>query len=188
MLPAQFGFIRTLEDLVFALINEIGLGIDQTGLVYDADNGQPLLLNGRQIRASVDANHPIYPNDMYIVLDPVFDNKVMSFLFGYYLKKEEAMGDLNPLSISEDFEPIPFYNKGEGIKTRKSRVSVVLLSKPIISSLYYYQKGLKYTDLILRLGGRTDIDLRLFDSLPEECISSVPIATNLYPKDEDNYY
>lgn len=186
MLQMGFGAFRSIEDLVFALINEIGLGIDQNGIVYDADNGQPILLNGRQIRASVDINRPIFPNDMYIVLDPVFDNKVMGFIFGYYLKKEEAMGNIDPLNISEDFEPIPFYNKGD-IKTRKSRVSVTLLNKGSVSSLYYYQKGLKYSDLILRLGGR-DIDLRMFDSLPEECISAIPLATNIYPKEEDNYY
>ena len=187
MLPCGFGLIRSLEDLVFALINEIGLGIDQNGLLYDTDTNMILSLNGRQIKASVDINNPVIPNDMFVILDPVFDNKVMSFLFAYYLKKEEAEGELNPLSISEDFEPIPFYYKSDGIKTRKSRVGVVLLGGQTIYSQYYYQKGLKYSDLILRVK-RKDIDLRMFDSLPEECISSVPIATNIYPKNDDMYY
>ena len=181
-----FGELHTLEDLVFALLNEIGLNIDDYGIVYDTDTYNVLSFNGRQIKASTDPSNPAIPSDLFVVLDPVFDNKIMSFLLAYYLQKEQEYGNINVTTILEDLEPIQYYNKDDYIKTKRSRVTVVLADGTKIYSSYYYQKGLKYSDAILRVGGQPRSLLR-FDSIPEECITLIPAPTNIYPK-EDIFY
>ena len=187
MFSFPFNQINTLEDLVYALLNEIGLELDDYGIVHDSDSGAILSFNGRQIKASIDPNNPAIPTDLFVILDPVFDNKVMSFLLGYYLQKEQAYGNLNPLGMTEELEPIQYYNKDDNIKTKRSRITISLLGGEKVSSIFYYQRGLKYSDIILRLGGQQP-DLHLFDSIPEECITLIPPATNNYPKDDDIYY
>lgn len=181
-----FGEIHSLEDLVFALLNEIGLGIDEYGLVYDTDNGNILSFNGRQIKASVDPMNPAIPTDLFVIFDPVFDNKIMSFMLGYYLSKEQEFGNLQVNTILEDLEPIQYYNKDDNIRTKRSRVTVVTNSDKIASD-YFYQKGLKYSDVILKVG-RQPKDLHMFDSIPEESITVNPIVTNVYPVDDSSYY
>lgn len=179
--------INSLEDLVFALLNEIGLGISPDGTVYDQDTGIEIMFNNKHIKASIDPNNPAIPSDVYIIFDPIWDAKFMSVMLGYYLSKEEAYGNIQSAVVSEDIENIPAYNKDLDIKTRRSRVYVALTGNQKISSLYYYQRGLKYSDLILRMGNHPFADLSKFDSIPEECISITPMVTNLYPKENYNY-
>ena len=179
--------IRSLEDLVFALISEIGLGINQNGILYDQDNGIEIMYNGKHIRASVDANNPAIPSDIYAIFDPIWDNKFMNTMLGYYLAKEEAYGNIWSPVVSEEIESLQYYNKEDNIKTRRSRVYVSLGNNNKISSCFYFQKGLKYSDLILRIANHPYADLTKFDSIPEECISVAPMITNVYPKENYNY-
>ena len=179
--------INSLEDLIFALLNEIGLGIGLDGNVYDQDTGIELMCNGKHIKASIDPKNPAIPSDLYIIFDPVWDAKFMGIILGYYLAKEEAYGNIQSPVLSEDIENIPVYNKDLDIKTRRSRVYVALAGDIKISSMYYYQRGLKYSDLILRMGNHPYADLSKFDSIPEESISITPMVTNLYPKENYNY-
>lgn len=178
--------INSLEDLVFALLTEIGLGINQNGLLVDLDTGIELMYNGRHIRASIDPNNPAIPSDLYAIFDPIWDNKFMSVMLGYYLSKEESYGNIQSPVVSEDIESAQYYNKEDNIKTRRSRVYLSTGNKTI-SSNFYFQRGLKFSDLILRIGNHPFADLSRFDSIPEESISLAPMVTNVYPKDDFNY-
>ena len=161
--------INTLEDLVYALISEIGLGITPDGLLYDQDSQQILQYNGLQIKASINPNAPAIATNIYAAFDPVFDPKMMQTMLGYYAQKSEAMGYFSAIAITESINEVPKYNNFDHLRTKKSRVTVSLEDGRICSSDYYYQKGLKYSDVILRLGGH-DVDLHKFDSLPEDSI------------------
>ena len=161
--------INSLEDLVFHLLNEIGLGINANGFVYDQDTEQEIYYNGKQIRASVDPRYPAIANDLYGLFDPVFDGKFMAMLLGYYLKKSEAQGELDPISVTEQIMETPSWSYLNPTKTRKTRVVVLCDNHQEYHSEYYYQKGLKFSDIILRIGGN-HINLWRFDSVPEEQI------------------
>lgn len=167
--------INILEDLVFHLINEIGIGINTNGFIYDQDNGQEIYYQGKQIKASIDPRNPALENDLYGLFDPVFDGKFMAMMLGYYLKKSEAQGLIEPISMTEQIAEIPYYNYLNPIKTRKTRVVVLCENHREYNSNFYYQKGLKYSDMILRIGGNYNIDLSKFDSIPEESIQQTQI-------------
>ena len=167
--------INTLEDLVYHLLNEIGLGINSYGFVYDQDTEQELYYNGKQIRASIDPRFPALANDLYGLFDPVFDGKFMSMMLGYYLKKSEAQSIIDPISMTEQVADLPFWNHLNPVKTRKTRVVVLCNNHKEYDSEYYYQKGLKFADMILRIGGNP-VNLWRFDSVPEESIQSTQIT------------
>lgn len=171
--------INTLEDLVFALINEIGLGIGPGGVLYDADTGNEIRCNGRRVVASIDPTKPAIPTDIFILFDPVFDGKLMNIILAYYLEKCKAMGIFEPLTFSEEIETVPVYAKEDTIRSKKTRVNVALRNRKYYSK-FYYQKGLKFSEIILDLGGFENIDLTKFDSIPEETINSNAIITNNY--------
>lgn len=160
---------NTLEELVFHLLNEIGLGINSNGFVYDQDTNQELFYDGKQIKASIDPRFPALANDTYGLFDPVFDGKFMSKMLGYYLKKSEAQEIINPVSVTEQIQKVPFYAHLNPTRTRRTRVVVMCENQYEYDSEFYYQKGLKFSDMILRLGGNP-IDLWRFDSVPEEQI------------------
>jgi hypothetical protein len=178
----MFNEINYLEDLTYALFKEIGLGINEYGFVYDQDTGNVLTYEGKQVKASVDPNHPALANDVYAIFDPVFDNKFMMMMLGYYLKKEEAMGNLDPLSFSEQVADVPQYNQNNPVKSRKTRITVICSNRVEYNSAYYYQKGLKYSDIILRIGKHPGCNcLWKFDSVPEETIQQTQMAVIVKP-------
>ena len=175
--------INKLEDLVFALINEIGLVILPNGVVMDDDNGIEIRYEGKSIIASINPNRPAIPTDMFVIFDPVFDGRLMNIMMGYYLQKSAYMGTFNADSFYEEVEETPFYAKNDNIRTRRSRIAVVASTNGVRKtyySNYYYQKGLKFSDIILKLGGYSDIDLSKFDSCPDEVINPNSIITNTY--------
>ena len=100
----------------------------------------------------------------------VFDNKMMQYMLGYYLSKEEQAGNISPLSVSEYSSEIPFYNKEDWIRSKMNGVTVVCNGGIKYISDLYFQKGLKFSDIILRIGGNPYCSLSKFDSLPEETI------------------
>ena len=96
--------INSLEDLVYALLNEIGLGITPEGFLYDPDTNQVLQFGGKQIRTSINKASPAISTDLYAAFDPIFDNRFMGMMLGYYLHKEECNGNISPLSIFETIQ------------------------------------------------------------------------------------
>lgn len=164
--------INILEELVYHLLNEIGLEINSNGFVYDLDTGQELYYNGKQIRASINPMFPALANDLYGLFDPVFDGKFMSMMLGYYLKKSEAQEIIHPISMTDQIAETPIWNNLNPVKTRKTRVVVLCEGHKEYYSEYYYQKGLKFSDMILRLGGHP-VNLWKFDSIPEEPIQII---------------
>lgn len=177
--------LNTLEDLIYILCSEIGLEISPQGILYDTDTYKELRCNGKSIIASVNPNKPAIPTDIYIVFDPVFDGKLMNFMLAYYLQKSAAMGVLEPLTFSEEMEDTPSYAKDDTIKTKRTRECVALRNRKYYSR-YYYQKGLKFSEIILDLGGY-NIDLTKFDSIPDEVINMNAIITNNYFNEKGGY-
>ena len=153
---------ETVEDLIFALINEIGLSIKEGGIIVDQDTLIPLKFGDKNIKASVDVNKPVYESDYTVVLDPLNNMKLMNMLLGYYLEKEKACGNLEPITFSTD-ELVKHGPTNVTVRCGSSKVSLY-----DVSSRYYNNRCLKFSDIILKLGNDRDVDLSNFDSVIEE--------------------
>lgn len=159
---------ETVEDLIFALINEIGLSIKEGGIIVDQDTLIPLKFGDKDIKASVDVNKPVYESDYTVVLDPLNNMKLMNMLLGYYLEKEKASGNLEPITFSTDEE---FKRGPSNLTVRCGSAKTKLYD---ITTNFYNNKCLKFADIILRLGNERNIDLHNFDVIPEPVVTKPP--------------
>ena len=165
---------KSYEDLIYALLTAIGLTINQEGYLADIDSRLVLQYGGKNIKASLNPLMPAIATDICEALDPVFDYKQMQFLLSYFLTKCEMNGEFNPLTMVEQVEDIPTYNDFKNRRSHRSR-QIVVCAEQQFTSEYYYQRGLKYTDIILQMSYMPITNLWQFDSLPEEGIVMVSI-------------
>ena len=147
---------NTKEDLIYALINEIGLSINTNNSLFDQDTGQVIYFGGKEIKCSINPNVTVYPSDVSVVFDPINDIRLMTTILGYYFEKERVMGDYYPIT----------YSFNDRDKRKPSNIMVKLQTKDKgiieINSNYYYNKCLKISDIILRMGEQY-CDLSNFD-------------------------
>ena len=148
---------NTKEDLIFALLNEIGLSIDNNNTLIDQDNnGERIYFGGKLIKCSLDPNRPVYNSEIAIVFDPVDDIRLMTTILAYYLEKERVLGESYPIAYG-------FNNKD---KQGPSTISVKIQTHDRgiieVTSNLYYNKCLVISDVILRMGGQYS-DLSNFD-------------------------
>ena len=146
---------NTKEDLIYALINEIGLSINENNSLFDQDNGQLIYFGGKEIKCSVNPLYPVYASEVATVFDPFDDIKLMTTILAYYLEKERLMGDIYPITYSfNDRDRLGPSNMSVKIQTANGMEEV--------TSNFYYNKCLKISDTILRMGGQF-CDLSNFD-------------------------
>ena len=147
---------NTKEDLIFALINEIGLSINSNNSLFDQDTGQVIYFGGKEIKCSIDPNISVYPSDIAVVFDPINDMKLMTTILGYYFEKERVMGECYPITYS--------FNDRDKKKPSSIMVKLQTPDRGIIelNSDSYSNKCLKLSDIILRMGGQF-CDLSNFD-------------------------
>ena len=146
---------NTKEDLIYALINEIGLSIDENNSLFDQDNGQPIYFGGREIKCSINPANPVYSSEIATLFDPINDFKLMTTILAYYLEKERVMGESYPIT----------YSFNDRDKQGPSNMSVKIQTSNgmgEVTSNFYYNKCLKISDIILRMGGQF-CDLSNFD-------------------------
>lgn len=154
-MPVKF---NTVEELIYALINEIGLSIYNDEL-YDQENYTKINMEGKSIKCSIDTSHPVYGSEYSIVLDPINNMNLMTLLMSYYFGKEEASGNFTVLSYN-------FNDNGLSGPHNQSSIRVKMVGNNIVESRYYYNRCLKFSDIILRLGGYNP-DLSNFDQIME---------------------
>lgn len=149
---------NTKEDLIFALINEIGLSINSNNVLYDQDTHNIIYFGGKEIKCSIDPDKPVYKSEVAVVFDPIDDIKLMTTILGYYLEKERVLGETYPITY------LTSQNKGKGLQPSNITVRLQTPDQGIIqvSSNFYYNKCLKIADIILRMGGQY-CDLSNFD-------------------------
>ena len=147
---------NTKEDMIFALINEIGLSINNNGSLFDQDTGQIIYFGGKEIKCSIDPTIPVYKSDMSVIFDPLNDMKLMTTILGYYLEKERSMGDYYPITYS--------FNDRDKRGPSNMSVQIQTPDRGIVEvvSGFYYNRCLKISDIILRMGGQ-ESNLSNFD-------------------------
>lgn len=154
-MPVMF---NSVEELIYALINEIGLSIYNEEL-YDQDNYTKINVEGKSIKCSVDPTHPVYNSEYSIVLDPINNTNLMTLMMSYYFNKEEASGNFRVLSYN-------FNDNGIRGPQNQSNIRVKMTGNQTVESKYYFNRCLKFADIILRLGGYNP-DLSNFDQVVE---------------------
>ena len=152
-MPVQY---NTIEDLIYALLMEIGLAIKSPEeILYDQDTMFVLTCGNKHIKASVDPNRPVFASQFTTLFDPL-NFKIMNFFLSYYISKEESVNNFKVTAFS-------FHDNGLRGADCKSCIRVKFLNGSTIESGYYNNKALKICDVILRIGG-FNVDLSNFDT------------------------
>ena len=159
-MPIRF---NTIEDLTFALMNEIGLSISSypEEVIYDQDTMLILSCGNKKIKASIDPARPVFASEYTIIFDPL-NFKLMTYFFSYYTSKEESVGN---------FKVSAFGYQDNGLKgpDYKSNIRIKFAGGDTLESGYYNNNALKICDAILRMGGMIP-DLSNFDKVMTNAI------------------
>lgn len=133
-------YYKDLYDLNYELMNTIGLVLDGEDQLIDSDSRILIKYKDKPIKACIDPNYPVYLSEYNYILDPIdCDPKLMMMLWQYHLSKEEVDIGRVPLTTVEPFEDT------------KSYIQVKYSDGEVVTSERYWQKGLKYADIILRV-------------------------------------
>jgi hypothetical protein len=150
----RFGF-ETIYDLYYDLFNEIGISVNNDGLLYDQDTGNLIAFNGKYIKASINGT-PVYPGRNDIVFEPQKNYQMLKCLYGLYIDK---------CTNSEDGDIIGGYIADfidDSDDKQKQRVVLRSSEKGDIASDFYFNIYLAYIDNIFRIAGY-NVDLSAFD-------------------------
>lgn len=150
-------------ELTYNLFNEIGLSINQKGYVYDQDTGIELKYKDKYIKATFNIQ-PIYAGKNDIIFDPAHNFNLMVTLFGYYIDKCSANGEINFRSqYIEDMDNQKIDNHKVIDGKTKQRVVVQLVDGRKIPSAFYTNLYLGFVDCIFKLSN-VMVDLSNLDN------------------------
>lgn len=144
-------------ELTYNVLMAIGLDI-KNEYVFDQDNGEPIMFQGKMIKASVDSNNPCYAGQNDVTFDILTNVRLVTTLLGYCIDKETALNGFSCLSHfieeSQDEDPA----------NRSTALSIKMSDYSTKTTKYYYNKCLKYIHAIF-LVYDDNVDLSNFDSI-----------------------
>lgn len=140
--------MNEFDKVVNALImREVGLEIGDDKKIYDQDSGMPIKINGVEVVAPGS-----YSSRCTIEFDPYNNRKQMGQIFNYFINKQYEEGGR---------EVLAYYNKDD--TPQGGKVECKLDDDTVITSEKYGRDTLKYTDIIMRLNGDENPDLKQYD-------------------------
>lgn len=145
---------ENVYDLIYNLLNEIGLSIDSNGYVYDQDSGIHLEAQGKKIKASVRPDIPCYAGQGEVVFDPLNNTRQIHTLLGYAIDKEMAT---NP-----EFNCISHYIT-ETPMDKPTSITLKMIDGSLLSTPFYNNRCLKFIGGIFLIYGYIT-DLSNFDT------------------------
>lgn len=158
-------------DLVSDLLYVLGVNVNPTdNILMDQDTDNPILFEGKNIKATRNINKPAYISTNDIKLDPINPRytKLMSRIFGYYLDKQEEEGEL-PHALSFYFDE--FVNEDDP-QDRTFMLFVKFANGTTVSTPNRRSKALLYTEMIFLLDGSfPGINFEMFDVDPDAIVS-----------------
>lgn len=131
------------------LMEEMGLEEGDRRRVIDQDTGALYQMKGRDLVSPGSQS-----GKMAIEFDPINNARMMSFMFGNFVDK---------LVNDETIPPVTGYHIDTHEKDRKFKASINFADNTTVSSDYYNNETTAYADLILRLNGDDDPDVREYD-------------------------
>lgn len=147
-------------NLVSDLLYVLGVNVNPSdNIIMDQDTNNPILFEGKNIKATRNPAKPAYISENDVKLDPINPRytKLMSKLFGFYLDKEFDNGNLGKV-LSFYFDDHP------DEENDSCKLIIKFEGGEIVESNYYRSKALAYTEAIMMLDGSFPIDdLKKFD-------------------------
>lgn len=147
-----------IYELMYELMNIIGLSIDNSGYIYDQDTSIRIEFQGRMIKCSIDPNNPCYAGQGEVMFDILGNVRLVTTLFGYCIDKETAM---NP-----EFSSVSQFIEDEPSGLKMTSMSIKMADGSTRTTDFYYNKCLKFVHAIFLIY-ETLVDLHNFDT-PEE--------------------
>lgn len=152
-LPNGKVMFSDVYELNYHLFMEMGLAINNSGYLYDQDNGNILNFKEKYIKATTQPVQ-IYAGKTDIVFDPAENFTLMSMLFCYFLDKFNADNENN-------FKYIAHYIEDNNEKTMQ-RICIKTSSGDIFTA-FYNNLYLGFIEAIFILNQNFDVDLINFD-------------------------
>jgi hypothetical protein len=140
-------------DLVYNLLNAIGLSINAGGYIYDQDTSIEIQIHGCKLKASVDPRKPCYAGQGEVVFDIMNNIRLVTTMLGYCIDKESVMNGFN--SVSHYPEEIP--------ESRLTAMTIKMADQSTRTTLYYKNKCLKFVHAMFLVYDEK-VDLRNFDT------------------------
>ena len=153
LLPSGKIQYDTIEEMTYDLLNDIGLAINNSGYVYDQDNGIQIQFQGRKIKASIIEGHPCYAGQGEVVLDLLNNVRMVTTLLGYAIEKESATNGFD--SVSQYIDDVP--------DTKLTSMNIKMRDGTSLPTEFYNNKCLKYVEARF-LVYDDHVDLRNFDT------------------------
>lgn len=137
------------EILLYKLMAVIGLELVDDRIVYDQDTMAPILYDGRVLVTKL-----LDPRKE-MLFDFLEDKRIIRHLFQYYIIK---------VGMEYEREFLNFWIDETSDNTIRVSVKEIIYKDIVaISSDYYYIEFLAYLDLICRLEGEQNVDLKIYD-------------------------
>lgn len=149
-------------DLTYNLLSEIGISVLGDGRMVDQDMGCTINFGGMILKANIDPNYIKYAGQGESVFEPLSNVRQVTTLLGYYLDKKQKLEGMEFIS----YYPEEIEEEISGIKFTNLSLKYGTGFHDVISSRYYFNKCLKYIDLIFAIEG-DQVDLHNFDIITE---------------------
>lgn len=138
------------DPLNKVIMEDIGLTVDSNNRVMDQDTREYLSYRDKNMKFS--SQNSVTLTNQDIIFDPITDKAVMGSLFNHYLGKiEEEDGVYVALHYEQRSE--------DG----KSTALVAKVDNQEITTDYYKNDSLKYVEMIKRLNGDSDYNMKDYD-------------------------
>lgn len=135
------------------IMQEIGLGVDNTQKVIDQDTRETLRFRDKNMKYSSTSHVHVSKND--IIFDPTETRHLMGSLFDHFTKKIE---DEEGVYVSVYYD----------INSEEGTALEIVADGDKMTSDYYQNDVLKYLDIIMKLNGTDTSNLKQYDGVTVE--------------------
>lgn len=162
-------------ELTYNLLSAIGIEIRMDGSLYDPDIDTVIYFDSKLMKANIYPNNLHYAGQGEIMFEPLINIKQCTELLGYFIEKKRNLDNMNFLS----FYPEEMEDDITGWKY--TALTIKFKSDHNISTTFYYNKCLKFIEMIFILGEQ-EVNLLNFDStedapIKDKRIKSIPCVT-----------
>lgn len=149
-------------DLTYNLLSEIGISVLPDGRMVDQDMGCIINFGGSILKANIDPRYIKYAGQGESIFEPLTNIRQVTTLLGYHLDKKQKLEGMEFIS----YYPEEIEEEITGIKFTNLSLKYGIGFNDVISSRFYFNKCLKYIDLIFAIEG-DQADLHNFDIITE---------------------
>lgn len=153
---------QDVYDLTYNLLSEIGISVLPDGRMIDQDYQCAINFGGSILKANIDPRYIKYAGQGESIFEPLTNVRQVTTLLGYQLDKKQKLEGMEFIS----YYPEEIEDEITGVKYTNLSLKYGTGFHDVISSRYYFNKCLKYIDLMFMIEG-DQVDLHNFDPVTE---------------------